>query len=82
MTIQAKVRASTMRRFYVGAGFAVLLAILGVAQALLDRGAIAQGDLVQAPAFEVDPLWPKPLPNKWLLGMAIGVWVVAGAMGA
>jgi DNA-binding beta-propeller fold protein YncE len=75
MTIQAKVRASTMRRFYVGGGFAVLLAILGVAQALLDRGAIAQGDLVQAPAFEVDPLWPKPLPNKWLLGMAIGVWV-------
>ena len=25
--------------------------------------------------FEVDPLWPKPLPNHWLLGMTIGVWV-------
>jgi hypothetical protein len=25
--------------------------------------------------FEVDPLWPKPLPNHWLLGSAIGVGV-------
>jgi len=25
--------------------------------------------------FEVDPLWPKPLPNHWLLGWTIGVWV-------
>ena len=23
---------------------------------------------VQAPMFEVDPLWPKPLPNHWVLG--------------
>jgi hypothetical protein len=30
---------------------------------------------VQAPIFEVDPLWPKPLPNHWLLGSAIGVSV-------
>ena len=28
-----------------------------------------------APAFEVDPLWPKPLPNGWVLGMVIGVGV-------
>jgi len=32
---------------------------------------------VQAPVFEVDPLWPKPLPNGWLLGMVIGVGVDA-----
>ena len=25
--------------------------------------------------FEVDPLWPKPLPNHWLLGSTIGVFV-------
>ena len=30
---------------------------------------------VQAPMFEVDPLWPKPLPNHWLVGSAIGVTV-------
>ena len=27
--------------------------------------------------FEVDPFWPKPLPNHWLLGSAIGVSVDA-----
>ena len=29
------------------------------------------------PRFEVDPLWPKPLPNKWILGQTIGVSVDA-----
>jgi hypothetical protein len=28
-----------------------------------------------APRFEVDPFWPKPLPNHWILGSAIGVSV-------
>lgn len=52
------------------------LATLGVAQALLDRAAAhAQNPTVQAPRFEVDPLWPKPLPNHWLLGRTIGVAV-------
>jgi DNA-binding beta-propeller fold protein YncE len=30
-----------------------------------------------APIFEVDPLWPKPLPNHWLLGPATGLAVDA-----
>ena len=29
----------------------------------------------QAPMFEVDPFWPKPLPNHWVLGSTIGVSV-------
>ena len=33
--------------------------------------AVADGSM--APLFEVDPLWPKPLPNHWLLGSTIGV---------
>lgn len=28
-----------------------------------------------APRFEIDPFWPKPLPNHWLLGSTIGVSV-------
>ncbi len=28
-----------------------------------------------APRFEVDPFWPRPLPNHWILGPAIGVAV-------
>ncbi len=51
---------------------------LGVAQAGLDDVAAArvQG-AAQAPRYEVDPFWPKPLPNHWVLGNAIGVWVDA-----
>ena len=30
-----------------------------------------------APAFVVDPFWPKPLPNHWILGQSIGVSVDA-----
>ena len=45
---------------------------------------MADSDAVMAPVFEVDPLWPKPLPNHWLLGATIGldvdaddnVWIV------
>ncbi len=33
------------------------------------------GSVIEAPMFEVDPLWPKPLPNHWVLGSAIGVTV-------
>jgi hypothetical protein len=31
----------------------------------------------QAPVFEVDPAWPKPLPNNWVLGQAPSVFVDA-----
>jgi DNA-binding beta-propeller fold protein YncE len=52
--------------------------------ALLQNAAHAQKALVEVPIFEVDPFWPKPLPNEGLLGMTIGaavdaqdnVWVV------
>jgi len=63
------------RNFQLGAAFVALISALGVGQALLDNHAEAQGRTVRAPVFEVDPLWPKPLPNHWLLGMTIGVWV-------
>jgi DNA-binding beta-propeller fold protein YncE len=35
---------------------------------------VAAQTQLQAPRFQVDPLWPKPLPNHWVLGNAIGVW--------
>jgi hypothetical protein len=37
----------------------------------------AKTDTVEAPRFEVDPAWPKPLPNNWMIGMAIGVGIDA-----
>jgi DNA-binding beta-propeller fold protein YncE len=63
------------RKIIAVAAFAAATAGLGVGQAFLQRQAEAQGESVQAPRFEVDPLWPKPLPNNWLLGWTIGVWV-------
>jgi hypothetical protein len=62
------------REMKIGAGIFLLLVALGLGQAALDRVA-AEGKSVQAPRFEVDPMWPKPLPNHWLLGNVIGVGV-------
>ena len=62
------------RNFAIGAAFVAILVVLGLAQTRLGRIA-AEGKNVQAPRFEVDPMWPKPLPNHWLLGNVIGVGV-------
>jgi DNA-binding beta-propeller fold protein YncE len=74
---EADVRKLTRNRtLVVGAMVVALLITLGIAQALLERTVAAQSKgAVQAPRFEVDPLWPKPLPNHWILGSTIGVWV-------
>ena len=63
------------RKFVCGTALAAGILGLGIGPALLQKRAEAQGSTVQAPIFEVDPLWPKPLPNNWLLGWTIGIWV-------
>ncbi|MDP1572175.1 MAG: hypothetical protein Q8L86_19430 [Vicinamibacterales bacterium] len=63
------------RGVMVGAGVVVLLGVLAVAQSTLDRVAAQGQAAVEAPMFEVDPFWPKPLPNAWLIGMTIGIGV-------
>jgi DNA-binding beta-propeller fold protein YncE len=68
-------RLITRRSFTAGAVFLIVVALLGVAQVLSQRAADASDGMVEAPRFEVDPFWPKPLPNHWLLGMTIGIWV-------
>ncbi|MEK6405336.1 MAG: hypothetical protein AABN34_00090 [Acidobacteriota bacterium] len=65
------------RNFYIGAILVVLLVALFIGQSLLDKTTVAEGAVVMAPRFEVDPLWPKPLPNHWYIGMSIGVAVDA-----
>jgi hypothetical protein len=66
-----------MRRRKLAVALALVTAIgaLGVSQAAL-QGATRK-HAVMAPTFEVDPLWPKPLPNHWVLGNVIGVGVDA-----
>ena len=56
----------------VGATFLGAILGLGLGAAALDARA---GQAPTAPRFEVDPLWPKPLPNHWVLGSVIGVGV-------
>ena len=73
-------------RSYRGAvTFLFVVALLGMAAAALQQAARAQGTKPnQSPIFQVDPLWPKPLPNKWVIGSTIGlsvdsrdhVWVI------
>jgi DNA-binding beta-propeller fold protein YncE len=58
----------------LGAGTAIMFA-LGVFNEQLEKPAIAANNERMAPHFEVDPFWPQPLPNKWILGAVIGVAV-------
>jgi DNA-binding beta-propeller fold protein YncE len=63
------------RKVFVGVTFVALLVGLGVGSTVLDRRGKVQAAGVQAPRLEVDPMWPKPLPNHWLMGNTIGVSV-------
>ena len=66
------------RRSLIGLGFVAAIVALGLTARALDQAAASQaGGMVQAPKFEVDPMWPKPLPNNWILGQVIGVGVDA-----
>ncbi len=63
-------------------GTLVTAAVLGAVILSLFVGqrelaATLERQAVQAPVFEVDPFWPKPLPNGWVLGSTIGVGVDA-----
>jgi DNA-binding beta-propeller fold protein YncE len=66
------------RHFLIGLSLLVLVIALGISSAVLSKRAVvlAAGG-VQAPRFEVDPMWPKPLPNHWIMGNVIGVSVDA-----
>ena len=55
----------------IGATLLAITIVSGGCQSQAQESAVG----VQAPMFEVDPLWPKPLPNHWILGSAIGVTV-------
>jgi hypothetical protein len=68
------------RNLVVGATFVAVLGTLGVARHVLQEQLSAQEahvERVMVPRYEVDPTFPKPLPNHWYLGMTIGVSVDA-----
>jgi hypothetical protein len=63
------------RNFCTGGAILALAAVLGIWSIHLERRAVVDADTVMAPKFEVDPFWPKPLPNHWVIGQVIGVSV-------
>jgi DNA-binding beta-propeller fold protein YncE len=67
------------RDLLVGSTLVATAVALGWGQRALEQTAAAQAQngMVQAPKFEVDPDFPKPLPNHWQLGETIGVDVDA-----
>ena len=70
------------RNIYLWTGVAAMAAVLiaGLVLVKQSRAAVLaadDGDEVMVPKFEVDPFWPKPLPNHWILGMTIGVAIDA-----
>ncbi|MGE0405934.1 MAG: hypothetical protein AB7O65_06520 [Candidatus Korobacteraceae bacterium] len=63
------------RTYYSLAAFLVVLGTLAIGYSLLEKKAAVEAAGVMAPRFEVDPMWPKPLPNHWIMGAVIGVAV-------
>ncbi len=53
------------------------LLALPAAATLAQAPAVRSRMAHQVPTFRVDPAWPKPLPNHWLVGAVVGVAVDA-----
>ncbi|MFQ5551812.1 MAG: fumarylacetoacetate hydrolase family protein, partial [Gemmatimonadales bacterium] len=58
---------------FVGVAGLAGLAVVTTVERSRAPAAAALGSGV--PAFEVDPYWPKPLPNNWIIGQVSGVAV-------
>jgi DNA-binding beta-propeller fold protein YncE len=54
--------------------FSVAVAIV-LTSVVADRAVFSQGPRPAAPTYQVDPFWPKELPNNWLVGNVVGVAV-------
>jgi DNA-binding beta-propeller fold protein YncE len=65
------------RHLLTGTLLLALIVVLGAGSLVLERWTSLEAATTTAPRFEVDPLWPKPLPNHWILGQTIGVSVDA-----
>ncbi len=56
-------------------GWGAAIGALALGALWMDRKSAVEAAAVMAPRFEVDPMWPKPLPNHWVIGAVIGVAV-------
>ena len=66
---------TTARNSYIALSLVFAFLTLAVGQALLDKAVASAQSGEPVPVFEVDPTWPKPLPNNWVIGGVVGVSV-------
>jgi len=63
---------SLIRKIVIPSLFVASFLVLGVWQDQLSNESVAQSGR-SVPRFEVDPFWPQPLPNHWVMGNTIGI---------
>ncbi|MEM7414037.1 MAG: hypothetical protein AAF389_00990 [Gemmatimonadota bacterium] len=63
------------RTLWVGVALVVSATMVGCASESMEGSPINSDYAADgmAPTFQVDPFWPKPLPNQWIMGATIGV---------
>src|SRR6185436_805388 len=74
--VPAEGRRTVKRNLLIGFAFvSALVALVSIERTIARAAATQAKAAVMAPRFEVDPLWPKKLPNHWVVGQAIGLSV-------
>ena len=53
----------------------ICVAAMGCEQPAMEEATAAGGEETSIPEYKVDPFWPKPLPNDWLIGEIAGLAV-------
>jgi DNA-binding beta-propeller fold protein YncE len=63
------------RRVFCGPMMLVCIVLVPVAKCAFSRASLAHAQTPggSVPVFELDPSWPKPLPNDWMLGSVYAV---------
>lgn len=63
------------RYLYAGTLLVALALALGLWNPFPEQAKADRGRRTRAPKFQVDPTWPKPLPNQWQIGQVPGIAV-------
>jgi sugar lactone lactonase YvrE len=71
------------RTLTLGTALLAMIAVLGFSACAVEDAQSGDSPAMEAaaeqegsiPNFEVDPFWPQPLPNHWIMGSVVGVGV-------
>lgn len=68
---------STRRTVTIASALVVFTTLLGCAPEVDTTSAVAPTSQSGPPVFQVDPSWPREMPNSWILGAVTAVFVDA-----